>query len=73
MKQGSEDDMTMDVIMRQWPVAIRVILDHGLLCVGCPIAPFHTIADAAREHDVDQATLERDLRMAMAAEGPEPG
>lgn len=26
-----------------------------------PVAPFHTIADAAREHDVNQAVLERDL------------
>ena len=62
------DDMTMDAIMREWPATIRVILDHGLLCVGCPIALFHTVADAAREHGVDRTALARDLRRAIAEE-----
>ena len=66
MKQGSKDDMTMDVIMRQWPAAIRVILDHGLLCIGCPIAPFHTIVDACREYDVDTDTVLAEMRGAIA-------
>jgi len=54
--------------MREWPATIRVILDHGLLCVGCPIALFHTVADAAREHGVDRTALARDLRRAIAEE-----
>ncbi len=58
-------DMTMDAIMREWPVTIRVILDHGLLCVGCPVATFHTVRDAAREHDIDMADLVRDLNVAI--------
>jgi hybrid cluster-associated redox disulfide protein len=45
--------MSMDEIMREWPATIRVVLDHGMLCVGCPIAPFHTIEDAVREHHLD--------------------
>jgi hybrid cluster-associated redox disulfide protein len=65
MKQTFHDDMSMDTIMREWPGTIRVVLDHKLLCVGCPIAPFHTVTDAAKEHDVDQTLLERDLRTAM--------
>lgn len=47
------DDMSMDEIMRLWPATIRVVLDHGLLCVGCPIAPFHTVEDAIRAHQID--------------------
>ncbi len=47
------DDMNMDEIMRRWPAAIRVVLDHGLMCVGCPIAPFHTVEDAIRAHRID--------------------
>ena len=65
MRQRFHDDMTMDAIMRAWPATIRVILDRGLLCVGCPIATFHTIVEAAREHDQDQTSLARDLRMAI--------
>ncbi|MBL8579211.1 MAG: DUF1858 domain-containing protein [Mesorhizobium sp.] len=68
VRKRLHDEMTMDAIMREWPATIRVVLDHGLLCVGCPIAPFHTIVDAAREHDVDRASLARDLKRAIAKE-----
>jgi hybrid cluster-associated redox disulfide protein len=65
MKQKFHDDMTMDAIMRAWPDTIRVILDNGLLCVGCPIASFHTVSDAAKEHHLDEAMLIEDLRTVM--------
>jgi hybrid cluster-associated redox disulfide protein len=65
MKPKFHDDMTMDAIMREWPDTIRVVLDHGLLCVGCPIASFHTPADAAKEHQVDETRLVHDLVDAM--------
>lgn len=65
MKSRFNDDMSMDTIMRQWPGTIRVILGHGLICVGCPIAAFHTVADAAREHRLDEDMLVRDLMTAM--------
>lgn len=52
-KRRYTHDMCMDEIMRLWPATIRVILDHGLLCVGCPIAPFHTVDDAIRAHGIE--------------------
>src|SRR5690606_12135069 len=61
------DDLSMDEIMRRWPETIRTILDHGLLCVGCPIAPFHTVDDAVREHGiVGHVDFRADLRAAIA-------
>ncbi|TIU53493.1 MAG: DUF1858 domain-containing protein, partial [Mesorhizobium sp.] len=57
MKRKLNDDATMDGIMREAPAAVRVVLQHGMLCVGCPIASFHTVSDAAREHDLDEAQL----------------
>ncbi|MEJ6782686.1 DUF1858 domain-containing protein [Aminobacter sp. Piv2-1] len=65
MKSRFDYDMTMDVIMRRWPGTIRVILGHGLLCVGCPIASFHTVMDAAREHSLDEDMLIDDLTKVM--------
>ncbi|RVD67338.1 DUF1858 domain-containing protein, partial [Mesorhizobium sp. M4A.F.Ca.ET.029.04.2.1] len=53
MKSKINDDATMDEIMHGSPAAVRVLLQHGMLCVGCPIASFHTVSDAAREHDLD--------------------
>lgn len=43
----------VDTVMRDRPSTLRVFLDHGFRCVGCHIAPFHTIDEACREHRVD--------------------
>lgn len=47
------DDLVDDV-MREAPQTIRVFLEFRMACVGCPIACFHTVDDAAREHGVDR-------------------
>jgi hypothetical protein len=36
-------------------------------CVGCPIAAFHTVTDAAREHGIEEAKLVRDLQAVIDA------
>lgn len=61
------EDMTVDEVMRRWPSTIRVFLRHGMLCVGCPIATFHTISDAAREHGLDEAALREELENAASS------
>ena len=66
----------VDDIMRRWPVTIRVFPDHRMRCVGCPIACFHTVDDACREHQADHAKFLADLRAAVAhdfAEETVPG
>jgi hybrid cluster-associated redox disulfide protein len=47
------DDLVDDV-MRGRPETIRVFLEFRMRCVGCPIACFHTVEDAACEHGVDR-------------------
>jgi len=51
------EQLTVSEIMRHWPAAMRLFIDRRLLCVGCPIAPFHTLTDVAREHGVDRDEL----------------
>lgn len=57
----------VDDIMRQWPATIRIFLDHRMNCPGCPIACFHTVDDACREHGVNAEAFLEKLR-ALAAE-----
>jgi hybrid cluster-associated redox disulfide protein len=71
MKHKFSDDATMDEIMHLSPAAIRVVLQHGMLCVGCPIASFHTVSDAAREHDLNEEQLGSDLRAAIESTNPD--
>ncbi|TIT23350.1 MAG: DUF1858 domain-containing protein [Mesorhizobium sp.] len=70
MKRKFSDDATVDEIMRGSPATIRAVLQHGMLCVGCPIASFHTVSDAAREHDLSEKELRRDLLAVTNAGGP---
>ncbi|MER8375676.1 DUF1858 domain-containing protein [Mesorhizobium sp. M1406] len=65
MKPRFNDDATMDAIMRSWPATNRVILQLGMLCVGCPIASFHTISDAAHEHGLSEELLRSELQAAI--------
>jgi hybrid cluster-associated redox disulfide protein len=47
------DDDLVDEVMRGKPRTIRVFLAFQMGCVGCPLACFHTVADACREHHID--------------------
>lgn len=71
MKRKLNDDATMDRIMCETPATIRVVLQRKMLCVGCPIASFHTVSDAAREHDLDEDQLRNDLRAAVDGSDPD--
>ena len=58
--------MTVNEVMRRWPATIRVFLDFRMGCVGCPIAGFHTVEDACREHACAPADFLSALRTAAA-------
>ena len=60
-----DPDMTVDEIMRRWPATIRVMIRNRMLCVGCPIAIFHTVADACNAHDVEMEPFCEELLEAM--------
>jgi hybrid cluster-associated redox disulfide protein len=49
-----DPDCLVDDVMRRWPASIRVFLDFRMGCVGCPIASFHSVDDACREHGIDR-------------------
>lgn len=59
-------DLTMLEIMRRWPATVPVLIGRGIRCVGCPVAGFRTLPEAARAHGVPLAELERALADAVA-------
>ena len=67
-----DPDLPLDDMMRQWPSTIPVMLRHRFLCVGCPIAPFHTLVDACREHGADLEAVTVEVEAAVAASVPPP-
>ena len=55
-------DMTVEQVMNRWPDSIRVFLDFKMSCVGCPIASFHSVDEASREHQIDGSAFVAALR-----------
>jgi hybrid cluster-associated redox disulfide protein len=60
------DDLVDDVMSRS-PQTIGVFLAFKMRCVGCPIACFHTVDDACREHGVDREAFLRALHLSADA------
>jgi hybrid cluster-associated redox disulfide protein len=57
--------LLVDDVMTRWPATIRVFLDFKFSCVGCPIASFHSVDDACREHGADEDRFMAALRGAI--------
>jgi len=57
-----EADTLVDDVMQNCPATIRIFLDYRMKCVGCPIACFHTVEDACREHGAESAGFLAALR-----------
>lgn len=69
-------DVSADEIMRRWPHTMRLFVDRQVLCVGCPIAPFHTLSDVATEHGLGYEDLLQAVRRIAESEvtgGPAAG
>jgi hybrid cluster-associated redox disulfide protein len=58
--------LLVDDVMSRWPATIRVFLDFRMSCVGCPIASFHSVDEACREHGVECDDFMAALRNAIA-------
>ena len=58
-----DENTSVADIISKCPQTVSVFLKYQMLCVGCYVGPFHTIADASIEHDIDEQQLWRDLVM----------
>lgn len=65
-----DPETTTDALMRRWPRTIPILIRHGMLCVGCPIAGFHTLREACTQHGVAFEPFIGALEEAIVASGP---
>ena len=52
-------------ILEKHPQTAPVFLKYQMLCVGCLVAPFHSIEDACLEHDLNEDAFRADLTTAI--------
>ncbi len=62
------ETVSLAEIMAMSPATIRLFIERRFHCVGCPIAPFHTLDDAAFEHGVVASELIAAVAVAICAE-----
>ena len=60
-----QGDSLVQAVVERYPQTIAIFNRHGLQCAGCYIAPFHTVADTAREYALPLEPLLRDLNQAL--------
>ncbi len=50
-------DLTIEALLTTHPKAIRVLMRHRMICVGCVMARFETVHDAASVYRLDEREL----------------
>jgi hybrid cluster-associated redox disulfide protein len=54
--------LTVQTVIERWPGTTAVFLRRRMACVGCDLAPFMTIAEAAASYGIPAPELESELR-----------
>jgi hybrid cluster-associated redox disulfide protein len=57
--------IAMADLMAAWPQVIPTLLERRMACVGCDMARFETLADAAMIYGLDVRNLLADLARAI--------
>lgn len=60
--------MTVDAVMARWPATVAVFNRCRMACPGCVMAPFMTVAEAARAYGLDADGLGADLTAAIGSD-----
>jgi len=60
-------DLPVEQVMARWPATAEVFNGLALACVGCALAPFCTVQDAATTYDLPPEQLFDELLAVIAA------
>jgi hybrid cluster-associated redox disulfide protein len=64
-----EPNLTVADLLAAWPQTIPVFISHRMACVGCSMAAFETLGDAARIYGI---RLDEFLSELMSSAGQPP-
>ena len=53
MKAEALAQMTIEACLNRWPETAVVFQRHQMACVGCVVAPFYSVVDAANVYGLD--------------------
>lgn len=74
MKPGRlSPQMSVADVLERWPELIPTFLEHRMACVGCSMAAFETLQDAARIYGIHPVRFLEELEASLPPEEPSEG
>lgn len=61
-----DPNLPLRLMFLHWPEVAAVFRTRGMVCFGCPVAPFHTVIDACAEYGLDEIAFRTALQAAVA-------
>jgi hybrid cluster-associated redox disulfide protein len=63
-------ELTVQAVLDTWPSTRAVFIARRMACVGCDLAAFMTVAEAATAYGIPANELEQALRDAVCLRAP---
>lgn len=63
-----DPELSLSDLFATRPETAAAFMARRMLCPGCPIAPFHAIADACLEYGLDEDAFRAELARLIAKE-----
>jgi hybrid cluster-associated redox disulfide protein len=63
-------EMGINEVVTKYPQTIKVFFHYGMKCTGCYISGFHSIAESAKQWDIELEPLLKDLNDVIAEKDP---
>ena len=60
--------MTVEAVLTRWPQTAAVFGRLNMACVGCPVAPFYTVSEAAAVYKLSSADFVKELEQAILSD-----
>jgi hybrid cluster-associated redox disulfide protein len=60
-------DMILTDLLERWPETAAVFHRHAMACVGCAVAPFYTVRDAALVYGLSPEQFAAELAAVVQA------
>lgn len=70
MPTAIDRDLTVQTVLDTWPSTRAVFVARRMACVGCDLAAFMTVAEAATAYGIPANELEQALRAAASLRAP---
>jgi hybrid cluster-associated redox disulfide protein len=58
-------ELTITEVLERWPATAAVFGEFNMACVGCAVADYYTVADAAQVYDVPVEEFMNRLKAAV--------